>query len=336
MGELRPQQFHFASASERSPGRGQDGVDFLSKWLAQYAEIQEAGLFSAAVLGIGCCRPPAVWLLAMRFGFCFPAATGHLNPSLPVASALKGLGHEVHYLCRTEMREVIERTGASFWAVEDEQLELYEGREKDIMGCFRAVAMELGTTEEPMMVSLLKTAPRHLELQMPGTIRWMQRLNVEVVMFCPFMNPEAALAAKYLEIPSVGLWTFAGPGSMLGIVDSFLMQTGLEPVEVLRRVEGYEPTLASIKRFKELYGLDLDSRGFLEPKGFLLPFCLTKFNLVTTSSELQDPLPSELASMYSDATFITVGPLLEQRGALEEDSDAVREVRAARQAGGGP
>lgn len=61
-------------------------------------------------------------------------------------------------------------------------------------------------------------------------------------------------AAKYLQIPSIGLWTFAGPGSMVGIVDMFLMQTGLEAPEILRQVETFEPMLESIKRFKENYG----------------------------------------------------------------------------------
>ena len=68
------------------------------------------------------------------------------------------------------------------------------------------------------------------------------------------MNPEALFSAKYLQIPAVGLWTFAGPGSMVGIVDHFLVQTGLESKEVLERVEGFEPMVESIKRFKENYG----------------------------------------------------------------------------------
>ena len=58
-------------------------------------------------------------------------------------------------------------------------------------------------------------------------------------------------------------------------------------------------------------GFDLDFRGFLEPKGFLSTFCDTRYNLVTTGEDLQDPLPSELAERYQDAKFITVGPLLQ-------------------------
>ena len=58
------------------------------------------------------------------------------------------------------------------------------------------------------------------------------------------------------------------------------------------------------------WGFDLDFRGFLEPKGFLSIFNETRYNLVTTAADLQDPLPEELAKKYQDAKFITVGPLL--------------------------
>ena len=66
---------------------------------------------------------------------------------------------------------------------------------------------------------------------------------------------EALFAAKYLQIPAVGLWTFAGPGSLVGIVNMFLTQSGgMEPAEVFRQVESFEPMLESIRRFKENYG----------------------------------------------------------------------------------
>jgi len=272
-------------------------------------------------------------MTSLRFAFCFPMATGHINPSLPIAKALTDLGHEVHYMSRKEMEPVIQGTGASFTDVASQQTELYEGRETDIMGCFRGVAQEMGCADEAMMVSLLKTAPRHLELQMPGTIRWLQKIQPQLVLFCPFMNGEALFAAKYLQIPAVGLWTFAGPGSLVGIVNMFLMQSGgMEPAEVLRQVESFEPMLESIRRFKENYGFDLDFRGFLEPKGFLSVFCDTRYNLVTTGKDLQDPLPEELAERYQDAKFITVGPLLQASEASGE-SDVLTEIREAHETG---
>lgn len=95
-------------------------------------------------------------------------------------------------MSRKEMEPLIQGTGASFTDVATQQTELFEGRETDIMGCFRSLAQEMGNpTDAPMMVSMMRTAPRHMELQMPGTIRWMQKIQPHVVLFCPFMNAEA-------------------------------------------------------------------------------------------------------------------------------------------------
>ena len=48
------------------------------------------------------------------FAFIFPLASGHINPSLAIARSLVLQGHDVHYLCREQMREAIEDTGAMF------------------------------------------------------------------------------------------------------------------------------------------------------------------------------------------------------------------------------
>eukprot|EP00438_Fugacium_kawagutii_P010905 Skav211516 [mRNA] locus=scaffold352:218712:220423:+ [translate_table: standard] len=269
----------------------------------------------------------------LRFAFCFPMATGHINPSLPIARSLVNLGHEVHYMSRKEMEPLIQQTGASFTDVATQQTELYEGRETDIMGCFRSLSQEMGNpTDAPMLVGLLRTAPRHMELQMPGTIRWMQKIQ-----------PHAVYAAKYLQIPAVGLWTFAGPGSMVPLVDSFLMQSGnMEVAEILRQAREFEPMMEAIRNVEEKYGFQLDLRGFLEPKGFLPVFCETRYNLVTTGADLQDPLPEELAKLYQGtAKFITVGPLLQARPdapetVTTEAQEILKEIRDAREAGRTP
>ena len=39
-----------------------------------------------------------------------------------------------------------------------------------------------------MMVGISTISPIHLELQLPGTIRWLQRLQPHVVLFCPMMT----------------------------------------------------------------------------------------------------------------------------------------------------
>ncbi|CAJ1399483.1 unnamed protein product [Effrenium voratum] len=275
--------------------------------------------------------------MSIRFGFCFPAATGHLNPSLPIARKLLELGHEVHYLSRPEMRAKIEQTGASFSDTTEEMPELFAGRETDIMGAMRALGTELGIVDAPMMVGMLSLGPIHLELQMPGAIRWMQRVKPQLVLFCPFMNPEAVYAARYLQIPAVGLWTFAGPGSMIGMTDMFLMQTGLEPAVILEEVEAFQPTLDCRRRLEEKYGIEPDVRAMLNPQGFMPTMCLTRYNLVTTGADFQDPVTPELTAAYDDAgaTFVPVGPLLDETPPqrVEGPVDPVQAVKDARSAG---
>ena len=69
-----------------------------------------------------------------RFAFIFGMASGHINPSFPVARNLIRQGHEVHYMCREQMREPIEHTGARFHDEITSCPEMYEGREPDIFG----------------------------------------------------------------------------------------------------------------------------------------------------------------------------------------------------------
>ncbi|CAE7728835.1 ydhE [Symbiodinium sp. CCMP2456] len=264
-------------------------------------------------------------------------ATGHLNPSLPLARSLIQLGHEVHYLSREAVRAAIEKTGASFTDAAEEQVELYENREQDIMGAFRTVAREHGMEDAPMMVGITTISPIHLELQLPGTIRWLQRLQPHVVLFCPMMNAEAVYAAKTLQIPSVGLWTFAGPGGMIGVLDMFVKQSGIPMEEVMARVEAFQPMKDCMARLKENYNITYDFRKSMSPMGFLSTMCEANVNLITTAEEFQDPFPSELSRAYMEAgaKFEYVGPLLEDDvPELElEAQKAMKAVAEARSVG---
>ncbi|CAE7800485.1 ATG26 [Symbiodinium necroappetens] len=274
---------------------------------------------------------------SLRFAFVMPMATGHLNPSLPLARSLIQLGHEVHYLSREAVRAAIEKTGASFTDAAEEQVELYENREQDIMGAFRTVAREHGMEDAPMMVGISTISPIHLELQLPGTIRWLQRLQPHVVLFCPMMNAEAVYAAKTLQIPSVGLWTFAGPGGMVGILNMFLKQSGIPMEEVMARVEAFQPMKDSMARLKENYNVTYDFSKSMSPMGFLSTMCEANFNLITTAEEFQDPFPGELSRAYVEAgaKFEYVGPLLEDDvPELELESEkAMKAVAEARSVG---
>ena len=126
------------------------------------------------------------------FAFVFPMASGHLNPSLPMARMLLEEGHQVHYLCREPMREAIEGCGASFSSAVDEETELYDGREQDFFGCLEALKTEHGLQEEPMLYAMMKLMPIQMELQLPGLLRWLQKIRADAVVYCPLVSREAA------------------------------------------------------------------------------------------------------------------------------------------------
>ena len=50
----------------------------------------------------------------MKAVFLFPSASGHLNPSLPLARSLKRLGWSVEYLSIKQFQPAIGDTGADF------------------------------------------------------------------------------------------------------------------------------------------------------------------------------------------------------------------------------
>ena len=216
-------------------------------------------------------------------------------------------------------------------------------------------------------MGITAVSPIHLELQMPGTIRWLQRLQPDAVLFCPMMirgpqvetatvtlgsmefllllqpccmcllrNPEAVYAAQYLKIPAVGLWTFAGPGGMVGVMDMFLQQSGIPLEAIIGQVDSCQPMKDSICRLQETYGITFDFRKGLSPMGFLSTMCETAFNLITTAQDFQDPCPEELSAAYAEAgaNFEYVGPLLSAEGEASGDSgQALNAVAAAKRAG---
>eukprot|EP00490_Sorites_sp_Unknown_P009257 CAMPEP_0114664414 /NCGR_PEP_ID=MMETSP0191-20121206/28783_1 /TAXON_ID=126664 /ORGANISM="Sorites sp." /LENGTH=460 /DNA_ID=CAMNT_0001906531 /DNA_START=74 /DNA_END=1456 /DNA_ORIENTATION=+ len=243
-------------------------------------------------------------------------ASGHLNPSLPVARALVDGGHEVHYLCREQMREAIEGTGAEFHDEVKQMPEMYEGRSPDMFGALNDVTREHGLEDEPLMVAMMKTKEIMGEMMLPGLLRWLKDVRAQVVVCCPLMNRDACLACEILGIPCVGIMTTAGPGSMALACKDFMAKMGLTVEECLEHRKNYQP----------------------------LHDCFE--HLVTTAEFLADPIPKDLAEIYEAAgtKFIFVGPLLDKAGAkraaghkfsgkAESHSDPVEKLREAKALG---
>mmetsp|Transcript_66238 Transcript_66238/g.191194 ORF Transcript_66238/g.191194 Transcript_66238/m.191194 type:complete len:542 (-) Transcript_66238:287-1912(-) len=291
------------------------------------------------------------------FAFIFPMASGHINPSLPVARALASLGHEVHYLCREQMRQAIEDTGAIFHSDIDVETELYDGRSPDLFGALESLRHEFGLGDESVnfLEFMTKLKNIQLELMLPGVIRWLGDLQATAVMYCPLMNPEASYASKFLGIPSVALLTIAGPGSCPRTFDEFISMCGGSREEVLEMCLSFQPKLEATRRMNDRYGLGLSDAEMFQPFGKLELLAKSAVTLVTTCEDLQDPMPAELAAYYAGMAikFESVGPLLDEgarRAAGHKfdansadgtgvdahpsnESDIVARVRAARAVG---
>ena len=271
-------------------------------------KIIEANLIAFVIDSL---KPPAMERLS--FAFVFPMASGHINPSLAIARSLVSGGHEVHYLCREQMRDAIEDTGALFHSDIEEQPELYEGREPGMYAALGSVMEEHGLkaslTEGRLILRELAA-----ELMLPGTMRWLKRIKADVVLFCPLINLEAPLAAKLLDIPCASLLTTAGPGSMPPTWTNIMANVGTTPVEVLAKRRQFQPLLQCLGRL-HAKGLDLRVEDLLEPVGLLRTSLQSAVTLVTTAEFLADPMTKDLQEAYGDHRFVYLGPLLDQPGA---------------------
>jgi len=210
--------------------------------------------------------------VSKTFVFVFPDYVGHLNPALPLARALVQLGHQVHFLCRERMRTAIEDTGAIFHSDMECEPELFEGREGHGFGALESLKKEHDIEDDHILVALYKLGNVMCELQLPGVLRLFRSVKPTAVVYCAMCNPEAALAAQLLEIPSLAFISFAGPGSFLTLVQQFFSDLGLTPEGVERIAMNFTPNVEAMQRLKADYGLDVGTSGAnikLKPLGQL-------------------------------------------------------------------
>ena len=168
------------------------------------------------------------------FAFIFPLASGHINPSLAIARSLVQQGHDVHYLCREQMREAIEDTGAVFHSGIETQPELYAGRDPSMWGALGSLQEEYGMKGESFSQARLKMRELAAELMLPGTLRWLKKINAQAMLCDPLINLEAPLVAKVAGIPCVSLLTVAGPGGQEVAWGGVLKALGMTAEQVLQ------------------------------------------------------------------------------------------------------
>mmetsp|Transcript_42836 Transcript_42836/g.99794 ORF Transcript_42836/g.99794 Transcript_42836/m.99794 type:complete len:527 (+) Transcript_42836:91-1671(+) len=250
------------------------------------------------------------------FAFVFPMASGHINPSLGVARSLVERGHKVHYLCRRQMQEAIEDTGATYHSDLENQGELYNGREPAMIGAIGALQAEYGMADQGYVQGRVLLKEIMAEMMLPGTVRWIASVAADVVVCDPLVNLEAALAARLAGLPCASILTLAGPGGSQPAWRNMLDAAGTTAEAMLEKRREFQPLTDCLKRLAA-HGLHLSVEDGLKPVGLLPPIVFSDITLVTTAEFLADEVPSDLQAAYDDAKvkFAYVGPLLDKPGA---------------------
>mmetsp|Transcript_126955 Transcript_126955/g.179119 ORF Transcript_126955/g.179119 Transcript_126955/m.179119 type:complete len:515 (-) Transcript_126955:227-1771(-) len=249
------------------------------------------------------------------FAFIFPLAAGHINPSLAIARSLVMQGHDVHYLCREQMREAIEDTGAVFHSDIETQPELYTGRDPSMWGALGSLQEEYGMKGETLSQGRLKLRELAVELMLPGTLRWLEKIKAQAVLCDPLISLEAPLAATVAGIPCVGLLTVAGPGGQEIAWGGVLRALGTTAEKVLQERRQFQGLQDCIERLKKTYDLHLAVEDGVKPLGVFRSCLMSTLTLVTTAEFLADPMSPEVSNAYTGHDFVYLGPLLDKPGA---------------------
>lgn len=251
------------------------------------------------------------------FVFVFPMASGHINPSLPIARSLAQKGNAVHYVCREQMRDPIEDTGATLYLDSDIMPELYSARKADLFGALAALKEEHGV-QDSFFVARMKMEFVQIELMLPGLLRFLREHTPAAVVYDPIFCREAAIGAKICGIPSVALLTTAGPGSIAHVAHEQIEQEGKTAEQVYNDICSFAPRAESLHRIQECYGYAPSHPTMLRPVGIMYALGDSEHALVTTIEPLQDPVSACLQEAYDSvgASFVSVGALLDQAGAV--------------------
>lgn len=245
--------------------------------------------------------------MASKAAFVFPLASGHTNPSLPLARRLVALGWEVHYMSFPPFQEAVEDTGAKF----NDLSKICDPVTADLFADHSEGQATVGGRSQTEIKLLLALCGAVLPLKyLSGVRAWLQDVQPRLVVYCPHLCVYAHLAAQYLAVPSVALLTLPGPGSFAGMLKVSNM-TESELIKVLLENKPHMEALESIKEQCGLPGLTLNTESPLNRDHY------SAVNLVTTTRDLQDPMTSEEAAFYEAAgkRFEFVGPLFDIPGA---------------------
>lgn len=264
----------------------------------------------------------------MRVAFACSSHVGHLNPTLPLVEALAEMGHEVHYMCFESARAKIVKAGAVFHDCATLQTEHYAGNAQEPTAAM-ALLMEEHELDKASFLSVMKVSNLCLERELPGTLRFLQHLRPDVLVYDPLLFcRHAGFAAKILGIPAVGLLTIAGPGAMKEHSPASMKPLTIADLDVM--VRDFGPHENATKRLNDKYNIDL-APGLFFPDGYM-DTCLSNNVMVTTSENLKDPMTPDLEHIYQKrgTSFAYVGPLISEGTKAEEEESLLQKIRQAR------
>eukprot|EP00929_Paragymnodinium_shiwhaense_P086714 TRINITY_DN47170_c0_g1_i1.p1 TRINITY_DN47170_c0_g1~~TRINITY_DN47170_c0_g1_i1.p1 ORF type:complete len:483 (-),score=73.80 TRINITY_DN47170_c0_g1_i1:155-1603(-) len=265
-----------------------------------------------------------------KAAFFFPAASGHINPSLPIARALASQGWLVEYLSIPQFKEAIEDTGAAY--VDRDALCKDHGID-DVTAMVKATFSEY---EDPgAMMWALNFGSISTQRLLPIYAAWLRSGGHCLVVYCPVLCQVAHFAALQLDIPDVSVLTAPGPGYW----DAAFAGAGSSASGLLAAISKNAANNKAVEALRaELKRPDLR----LNTEGPVVFDYYTGVNLVTTTAELAEPLNVQDAECYRQAgkEFLFIGPLLDVEGAKrtagaalpEKNGDAtgiIRKVDAA-------
>eukprot|EP00927_Polykrikos_kofoidii_P077222 TRINITY_DN74189_c0_g1_i1.p1 TRINITY_DN74189_c0_g1~~TRINITY_DN74189_c0_g1_i1.p1 ORF type:complete len:503 (-),score=75.92 TRINITY_DN74189_c0_g1_i1:128-1579(-) len=246
--------------------------------------------------------------------FVFPSASGHVNPSLPLARGLVSLGWAVEYLCKEQFKEAIEDTGATFFDVCRD------------LGMGDVTAMIVGSVAEYNDASAAQWAINFGSIAshrlLPAYISWFRSREPQLVVYCPVLCSVAHFAASHLRIPDVSLLTAAGPGFWDA---AFAAIPGASAEMLAATIKANTANAAAVDGIRAVMS---DPNLTLNTALPLVSDYYTGVNLVTTLSDLADDLNATDAEFYRAVgkEFIFVGPLLDKAGAKRATAASGTEV----------
>eukprot|EP00439_Symbiodinium_sp_Y106_P081411 s127_g20.t1 len=239
--------------------------------------------------------------------FMFPMASGHTNPSLPLARRLVNLGWTVHFLSFPPFREAVEDTGSTF--VDSRRFVMPSmdtiGLHRTGSDCHSLDAFD----PNKFGLVLLMCSAIYVRHAVPALLKYFEEIYPDLVVYCPHLCACAHLAARCLKIRSVSLLTLPGPGSMEKIVQT----GGLTGAELCKLLAENSPQLEAIEALKKDLALpDLTLNTSLPLHGDHY----SDLNLVTTTENLADEWEDDAATYAAQGkAFAFLGPLIDVAGA---------------------